>query len=102
MFVWVIHRVSGLILIALLVTKILTGFALSGRWGEDLAETCTLIHRSPFVDVPLLFMFSLHAMYGLRTIIVDLGARKREKLLFWAASAGGIAAAGAITYLAYK
>jgi succinate dehydrogenase/fumarate reductase cytochrome b subunit len=102
MFVWIFHRVSGLVLIALIATKIITGFALDGRWGDSLATSCTLAHKSPFVDMPLLFLFALHSMYGIRTIVVDLGARRREKLLFWAASAAGVAAAGVIAYLAYK
>jgi succinate dehydrogenase hydrophobic anchor subunit len=84
------------------MTKILSGFALTGRWGSDLAATWTPIHRSPFLDLPLLFLFSLHSMYGIKTVIVDLGARKQERLLFWLASSVGFVGACAVAYLAYR
>jgi succinate dehydrogenase/fumarate reductase cytochrome b subunit len=41
------------------------------------------MHRLFFLDMLLAGLFIYHALYGLRTCLVDLGVR-REKLMFWA------------------
>ena len=82
MFIWIIHRISGLILIALMVIKIITGYGILGRLGYENIEPMRSFHRNPFVEVPLFLLFIYHAIYGLRTTLIDLGLR-REKLLFW-------------------
>ena len=82
MFIWIIHRISGLILIALMVMKIITGYGILGHFGYENIEPLRKLHRTPFLEVPLFLLFIYHAMYGLRTSLIDLGLR-REKLLFW-------------------
>jgi succinate dehydrogenase/fumarate reductase cytochrome b subunit len=84
MFVWIFHRVSGVILILLMGVKIVTGFGIMGRFGADSIEPMRLLHRDPVIEISLLFLFVYHAVWGLRTILVDLGLR-REKSLFWIA-----------------
>jgi succinate dehydrogenase hydrophobic anchor subunit len=41
-----------------------------------------VLHTNPFIDVLLIVSVVAHALYGLRTVIIDLGIKK-EKLLFW-------------------
>ena len=82
MFVWIFHRVSGLILIGLMVFKIITGYGILGRLGQDAIEPMRELHRHLFLDLLTVGLFIYHAMYGLRTCLIDLGVRK-EKLLFW-------------------
>jgi len=83
MFIWIIHRISGLILIALMAIKIITGYGILGHLGYENIETMRKFHRNPFfVDIPIFLLFIYHAIYGLRTALIDLGLR-REKLLFW-------------------
>ena len=82
MFVWLFHRVSGLVLIVLLVYKIVTGYGILGRWGETSIETMRSLHRAPALDILTVGLFTYHALYGLRTCLIDLGVRK-EKTLFW-------------------
>ncbi len=80
MFVWVFHRVSGLLLILLLSLKFLTAFFLMTK--EQKPDWALVLHTNPFIDTLLIISVVFHAFYGLRTIAIDLGLRK-EKLLFW-------------------
>ena len=87
MFVWVFHRVSGVILLLLMALKFLTGFGLQKQLGDStqVVEFWRAIHASKILDLILLFFFTFHSMYGLRTILYDLGIKK-EKELFWGAT----------------
>jgi len=80
MFVWVFHRISGLLLILLLGIKFLTSFFLMTK--EQKPDWALVLHTNPFIDTLLIISVVFHALYGLRTIAMDLGLRK-EKLLFW-------------------
>jgi succinate dehydrogenase/fumarate reductase cytochrome b subunit len=89
MFVWIFHRVSGVILIVLMGIKIATGLGIMGRFGVNVIETMRALHREPALDLPLLGLFIYHALYGLRTIAIDMGL-KRERLLFWISTLLGL------------
>ncbi len=80
MFVWVFHRVTGLLLIGFLAVKFLTSFFLMTKAQKP--DWALLLHTNPLIDVVLIISVVYHALYGLRTVIIDLGVRK-EKLLFW-------------------
>jgi succinate dehydrogenase cytochrome b556 subunit len=80
MFVWILHRISGLLLILLLGIKFLTSFFLMTKSQKP--DWALTLHTNPFTDVLLIVLIVFHAFYGLRTLIIDLGLRK-EKLLFW-------------------
>jgi succinate dehydrogenase/fumarate reductase cytochrome b subunit len=80
MFVWVFHRVSGLLLIFLLGFKFFTSFFLMTK--DQKPDWALVLHTNPFIDTLLIVSIVFHAFYGLRTVIMDLGAKK-EKLLFW-------------------
>ncbi len=80
MFVWLFHRVSGLLLILLLGVKFLTSFFLMTK--EQKPDWALVLHTNPLTDTLLIILIVFHALYGLRTVIIDLGVKK-EKLLFW-------------------
>jgi succinate dehydrogenase/fumarate reductase cytochrome b subunit len=80
MFVWVFHRISGLLLIILLGVKFFTSFFLMTK--EQKPDWALVLHANPFIDTFLIVSIVFHAFYGLRTVIIDLGVRK-EKQLFW-------------------
>ena len=80
MVVWVFHRVSGLLLIVLLGIKFLTSFFLMTK--EQKPDWALVLHTNPLTDTILIISIVYHALYGLRTVIIDLGVNK-EKLLFW-------------------
>ena len=80
MFIWIFHRISGLLLILLLAVKFLTSFFLMTKAQKP--DWALLLHTNPLTDSFLIVAGVYHALYGLRTVIIDLGLRK-EKLLFW-------------------
>lgn len=83
MFIWVFHRISGLLLIVLLSLKFITSFFLMTK--NQKPDWALLLHTNPLSDTLLIIAGVFHAFYGLRTIIIDLGVKK-EKLLFWLAT----------------
>jgi len=96
MFVWVFHRVSGLLLIVLLSIKFLTSFFLMTK--EQKPDWALVLHTNPLTDTLLIISIVFHALYGLRTVIIDMGLRK-EKLLFWIFSLSGVLITGLLLIL---
>jgi len=80
MFIWIFHRLSGLLLILLLGLKFVTSFFLMTKAQKP--DWALVLHTNPLSDTLLIVLIVFHAFYGLRTVIIDLGVRK-EKLLFW-------------------
>ena len=80
MFVWIFHRISGLLLILLIGIKLFTSFFMMTKEQEP--DWALVLHTNPFLDTLLIISVVFHAFYGLRTVAIDLGLRK-EKLLFW-------------------
>ena len=89
MFVWVVHRLSGALLIFLLGLKMVTGLSLMTRDAKP--EWALALHVTPVTDALLIILLVFHAAFGLRTIIYDLGV-SRDRLLFWGAMALAVAA----------
>jgi succinate dehydrogenase/fumarate reductase cytochrome b subunit len=87
MFVWVFHRVSGLLLIVLLGIKFFTSFFLMTK--DQKPDWAIVLHANKLTDTLLIVMVVFHALYGVRTIVMDMGAR-REKLLFWVSTILGV------------
>ncbi len=87
MFVWLFHRITGLILIVTLSLKFLTSFFLMTK--DKKPDWALVLHTNTLIDILLLLSVVFHALYGLRTVIIDLGVRK-EKLLFWIFTSIGV------------
>ena len=85
MFVWLFHRVSGIALLILMTVKVATGLATAGRMGPNIQNSLGLWHQAKVLDIPLLFFLLYHGFYGVRTMLLDLGAGN-EKTVFWAAT----------------
>jgi succinate dehydrogenase cytochrome b556 subunit len=96
MFIWVFHRISGASLIALIGIKILTSFFLFTK--DKKPDWALSLHRQPVLDVLILVLFTFHSMYGIRTIMIDLGYKK-EKTLFRASNAVAAAISAALICL---
>jgi succinate dehydrogenase/fumarate reductase cytochrome b subunit len=96
MFVWVFHRVTGLLLIVLLSFKFLTSFFLMTK--EQKPDWALVLHTNPLIDSLLLITVVFHGLYGLRTVIIDSGVRK-EKLLFWIFTILAVILSGALLVL---
>lgn len=89
MFVWVFHRISGLLLILLVGLQIVTGFSQANSTETDIAQVAAKLHNHPLLICLLVFLFTFHSLYGVRTILMDVGLR-REKAVFWGATLLGI------------
>lgn len=98
MFVWIFHRLSGLLLILLLGVKFFTSFFLMTKGQKP--DWALVLHTNPLIDTFLIVAGVYHACYGLRTVIIDLGVRK-EKLLFWVFTGLGTALTLALLILYY-
>lgn len=96
MFVWIFHRISGLLLIVLLVFQFTTGFAQVSAAQPDTLKTAAGLHRHTLLTCLLVFLVIFHGLYGLRTILLDLGLR-RERLLFWGCT--GLGSVVFVTFL---
>jgi succinate dehydrogenase/fumarate reductase cytochrome b subunit len=51
------------------------------------------LHRQPVIDVLILVLFTFHSIYGIRTIIMDLGYRNEKRLFFVANIAASVISA---------
>jgi len=89
-FVWIFHRISGLLLIVLIGFQLFTGFFQASKSSSELVITFAALHKHATLNGLLVFLFIFHALYGVRTILMDLGV-KREKLLFWGSTVLGLA-----------
>jgi len=90
MFVWLFHRISGLALFVLLGMQMVTGLLQLVKSKPDVAEAARAVHMNGFVVGGLVFLIIMHAMYGLRTVLYDMGIRK-ERMLFWVCTVSGVA-----------
>jgi len=88
-FVWVFHRISGVLLIFLIGFQLFTGFFQASTSSSELVKTVADLHKHATVNCLMVFLVIFHALYGIRTILMDLGV-KAEKLLFWVATILGL------------
>lgn len=99
MFIWLFHRISGVMLIVLFGSKIFTSFFLFTM--DQKPDWALSLHRNPVIDILILVLFTFHSMYGLRTVTIDLGYR-REKQLFWIANIAAAAISVLLIYLYFR
>jgi len=81
-FVWMFHRISGAVLIFVMAFQLLTGFFQASTANSELVKTMADLHRHALLNCLMVFLVVFHALYGVRTILLDLGVG-REKRLFW-------------------
>ncbi len=94
MFIWLFHRISGLSLVVLIGIKILTSYFLFTK--ETKPDWALSLHRQPVLDIILLVLFVFHSMYGIRTIIIDLGYRKEKQLFVLSTVVAAVLSAGLV------
>ena len=88
MFVWLFHRITGVLLIGLLLIQLGTGFFQASSSNLEWVKTLAGLHKHALLSCLLVFVATFHGLYGIRTILLDLGVQ-RERLLFWAATVLG-------------
>lgn len=82
---WLVQRAAAVLLLVLVPLKVWSGWAFTGTapGGPWLAA----LHVNPWVDVLLLAAVAFHALYGIRTIVIELGGASAARGLFVAATA---------------
>lgn len=96
MFIWLFHRISGVCLLVLFGIKILTSYFLFNQ--DKKPDWALSLHRQPVVDVLILVLFTFHSIYGIRTIVMDLGYRN-EKRLFLVSNAAASLISAILLYI---
>lgn len=91
MFIWLFHRISGVCLIVLFGIKILTSYFLFNQ--DKKPDWALSLHRQPVVDVLILVLFTFHSVYGIRTIVMDLGYRNEKRLFLVSNAAASLISA---------
>ena len=79
---WLLQRASAIALFVLIPFKIYTGWAARGKVPYFLPGSGRSMHLNATIDILLLLFFLLHAFYGLRIILIDIGWI-REDRYFW-------------------
>ena len=74
----IFHRWSGIALIVFLALKMLSGYSMTGQMGVFVQEVGYRIHFSAWVDAPLLFLFTFHALYGILKILLSAGLKNKK------------------------
>ena len=102
---WLIQRFSAIGLFLLIPLKIYTGWAARDKvpWPDTWMSTKKLHFNSTLqagLDIALLLFFFLHAFYGLRVILIDLGVI-RENRWFWRTLSAALAVFGFLVWLVY-
>jgi succinate dehydrogenase/fumarate reductase cytochrome b subunit len=77
--------VSAVVLLVLLPLKIWSGWAFTGRAPGG--SWVVSLHTSAWLDVLLLTALAFHALYGIRTILVESGLARHSRPLFVGATA---------------
>jgi succinate dehydrogenase cytochrome b556 subunit len=87
-FVWLVHRITGVMLVVFLFAQLVTGFFQASSSNLEWVRSVAGLHKQALMSCLLVFAATFHALYGVRTILLDLGVQ-RERLLFWVATVLG-------------
>jgi succinate dehydrogenase/fumarate reductase cytochrome b subunit len=71
--------------------QIVSGFCQTAVSGSSAVRAVAELHKQPVLNGLLVFLFIFHSLYGVRTILMDIGFR-REKTLFWVSTTVGTVA----------
>ncbi len=96
---WLTQRISALALFVILPIKIYSGYGAVGKvpWfgpGSALAG-----HVNAALDLSLLLFLLVHALYGLRVILIDLGLIREDRFFWETAALSAVIFCGAMYYL---
>jgi succinate dehydrogenase/fumarate reductase cytochrome b subunit len=97
-FVWLFHRISGLLLVVLLPLQLVTGLLQSGSQDPSTSQLMAALHGQGFLTALVAFLVIFHGLYGVRSLLLDLGVR-REGQMFWICTAIGGLLFAAYLYL---
>lgn len=77
--VWVVQRIASVLLLVLVPLKVISGWAYKG--AAPGGEALSAIHTNGAIDVALIAAIAFHALFGIRTLMIDFGrVRAAERL----------------------
>jgi succinate dehydrogenase / fumarate reductase cytochrome b subunit len=77
MLAWVLHRLSGLVIVLFVGLHILASFLMQ-QFGSDFGTTMNIIYESVYVQIVVYFAVLFHVINGGRVIILDTWPRLIE------------------------
>ena len=98
-FIKKVHQYSGLALIFLIFSKILSGFILTGQI-ELSTDAAYLFHFAKWIDIPLIILFTIHSVYGIIKIFTKPRDRNKPRV-FWIINSAAIAIILLALYVIY-
>jgi len=99
---WLAQRISAICLFLLIPVKIYSGWArkIDLPFPESLIGSPGKVHTNSAIDIALLFFFLIHAFYGMRVILIDVGWL-REDRWFWRTFAAALGIFGFLVWWVY-
>jgi succinate dehydrogenase / fumarate reductase cytochrome b subunit len=77
MLSWILHRISGLVMVVFVGLHILSSF-FQHQLGSEIATTINIIYESIYFQIFIYFAVIFHAFNGLRIIILDIWPQALE------------------------
>jgi succinate dehydrogenase hydrophobic anchor subunit len=98
---WLAQRISAICLFVLIPIKIYSGWArkIDLPFPETFGSPGK-VHTNSAIDIALLFFFLIHAFYGLRVILIDVGVLKEDRW-FWRTFTTAMAIFGFLVWYVY-
>jgi succinate dehydrogenase hydrophobic anchor subunit len=96
---WLMQRISAVCLFFLIPIKIYSGWVARSKVPE-FPGLSRRTHFSTTLDILLLLFFLLHGFYGLRVILIDVGAIREDKF-FWRTLVAALAIFGYLVWFVY-
>ncbi|HWF18618.1 MAG TPA: hypothetical protein VG754_05095 [Verrucomicrobiae bacterium] len=98
---WLAQRFSAIGLFVLIPIKIYSGWAAKDKVPyPDFLGSPKQVHYNAAIDIGLLLFFLIHAFYGLRVILMDVGLI-REDSFFWRTMIIALGMFGAVVWFVY-
>jgi len=98
---WLAQRFSAIALFLLIPVKIYSGWAAKDKVPyPDFLGSPKQVHYSAAIDIGLLLFFLVHAFYGLRVILMDVGLI-REDSFFWRTLVAALGTFGLAVWFVY-
>lgn len=96
---WLAQRISALALFVLLPIKIYSGYGAVGKVPWFGLEQSLTLHINAVLDLALIFFLLVHALYGLRVILIDIGFIREDRFFWETAGAAFVLFLAALYYL---
>ena len=98
---WLAQRFSAIGLFVLIPIKIYSGWAAKDKVPyPDFLGSPKQVHYNAALDIGLLLFFLIHAFYGLRVILMDIGLIRADSF-FWRTLVAALGTFGVAVWFVY-